>query len=228
MRWPLLLLLLVACDDAPVVEVTAVERGSQVFHEPRFSDSQFNVFSCATCHRTDNGTPTIATSLLRTTDRASWWNGNFTTLLDAVDFCWVGFMRGFRFDPTSDDARALFEYLDSLGTGEPLPGQTFTIVESVAALPRGDSDAGRDVYDASCRSCHGDIHTGDGRMGSLVSVIPEASIEFAEESGFDVRLVITEKVRHGQFFGVGGNMPHYPLEVLSDEAMSDLLEYLVP
>ncbi len=41
-------------------------------------------------------------------------------------------------------------------------------------------------------------------------------------------LVVTEKIRHGQFFGVGGNMPFYPREVLSDAELADLLEYFDP
>ncbi|MBX5484795.1 MAG: cytochrome C oxidase Cbb3, partial [Myxococcaceae bacterium] len=44
--------------------------------------------------------------------------------------------------------------------------------------------------------------------------------------GVNPRLVIIEKIRHGQFFGVGGNMPLYGREMLSDEQVADLLAYL--
>jgi thiosulfate dehydrogenase len=39
-------------------------------------------------------------------------------------------------------------------------------------------------------------------------------------------VVVIEKTRHGRFFGVGGNMPLYSLEALSDEDLGALLAYL--
>ena len=44
--------------------------------------------------------------------------------------------------------------------------------------------------------------------------------------GVPKQLVVIEKVRHGQFFGVGGNMPLYSLEALSDEDLGALLAFL--
>ena len=35
-----------------------------------------------------------------------------------------------------------------------------------------------------------------------------------------------EKVRHGKFFSVGGNMPLFSLEALSDAQLGDVLAYL--
>ena len=40
------------------------------------------------------------------------------------------------------------------------------------------------------------------------------------------RPITIEKVRHGKYFGVGGNMPLYSLEALSDAQLSDILAYL--
>ena len=40
------------------------------------------------------------------------------------------------------------------------------------------------------------------------------------------QLVVIEKVRHGQFFGVGGTMPLYSREALSDEDLGALLAFL--
>ncbi len=173
-------------------------------------------------------------SLADTTRRAAWWGGTVRTLLEASDFCWVYFMRGFPgIDATSDDARALFDYLDSLATdatpaSELLPALPLTTVETIVDPGRGDATRGSAVFDRACRVCHGDPHTGRGRIGPAVVVVPEASQDLADDLGVDIRLVLAEKVRHGQFFGVGGNMPFYPLELLSDAELADLLEYLSP
>jgi thiosulfate dehydrogenase len=138
-------------------------------------------------------------------------------------------MRGFPgIDPTSDDARALFDYLGSLPSSDDLAALPLTIVEDVVDPGRGDAARGGVAYDRACRVCHGDPHTGDGRLGPDVVVIPEASQALGKQLGVDARLVVTEKIRHGQFFGVGGNMPFYPREVLSDAELADLLEYLDP
>ena len=106
-----------------------------------------------------------------------------------------------------------------------------TVVETVydpsETLP-ADTTRGQAVYDRACRVCHGSPSTGEGRLGPNVVIIPEASIEFAEDNDVPLRLVLAEKVRHGQFFGVGGNMPLWPLERMSDQELADLLEYLDP
>jgi thiosulfate dehydrogenase len=48
----------------------------------------------------------------------------------------------------------------------------------------------------------------------------------AEFPGVDPSLVVIEKVRHGRFFGIGGEMPLFSSEALPDPALGDLLEYL--
>lgn len=218
---------LAACDAAD--EVAAVARGEALFRSPELSPSAFNVFACATCHGATDAPPTIAVSLRGVTDRAAWWDGNVATLLGAADFCWSTFMRGVpALDPASPAARALSEYLASLSTGAPQPTFDYTIVEAVSEVGRGDATRGADVWRASCAPCHGAPHTGVGRLGPLVAIVPEASREYAASAGVDPRLVVIEKVRHGRSFGVGGNMPFYPIEILSDSRLADLLEYLDP
>ena len=39
-------------------------------------------------------------------------------------------------------------------------------------------------------------------------------------------LVVIEKVRHGRFFDIGGVMPPFSLESLSNAQLSDLLAFL--
>jgi thiosulfate dehydrogenase len=233
MRWfvSALVCSLWACDEGEPVTIPASVEGRALASDPGLSPSEFNVFSCTTCHTTaeEGG---VASSLRGAVDRASWWGGTINGLIEAVDFCYVYFMRGFpSLDPKSDDARALYEWLDTLSTGGPLPTRPLTIVEAVydpsETLPT-DATRGAAVYDRACRVCHGSPNTGEGRLGDNVVIIPEASLEFARENDVPLRLVLAEKVRHGQFFGVGGNMPLWPLERMSDQELADLLEYLDP
>ena len=218
------------CDEGADATVAASTRGRAVFTDPDFSGSQFNVFSCATCHPSSPGVaPGPALNLAGAVDRERWWNGEMTSLYDAANFCWRYFMRGFpAIDPADDDARALFEYLDALGTGEPAPTARYTVVEQLVDPGAGDAGEGEAVWDHLCRVCHGDAQTGEGRLGPDVSTVPGASQAIAIELGVDARLVVIEKIRHGQFFGVGGNMPFYPLEVLDADALADLLAFLDP
>jgi thiosulfate dehydrogenase len=221
------LLLAASCSDGPV---PAADYGEELFNDPGFSASRFNDFSCATCHSTEpeapDPGPRIAYSLHDTVARPTWWNGQAARLLDAVDFCYVYFMRGEPLDPASPEARALYEYLVRISPGAEAPPLPMSVVENVSNVGRGEVERGREVYDAVCATCHGEPHTGNGRLGPLVSIIPEASIEFAEEQGVAPALVVIEKVRHGQFFGIGGNMPLFTREALSDEDLAAILAYL--
>lgn len=66
--------------------------------------------------------------------------------------------------------------------------------------------------------CHGARDTGAGRINDLASILPDVRAEYdALFPGIPHALVFVEKIRHGQFYGVGGNMPFYTLEALSDE-----------
>lgn len=221
-----------ACDDGQAVTIPAAVHGRALASDPALSPSEFNVFACTTCHTSTPEEGAIASSLYGAIDRESWWGGTLPSLLEAVDFCYVYFMRGFpSLDPQSEEARALYEWLRMLSTGAPLPARPMTVVETVydpSATLTADATAGQAVYDRACRVCHGSPSTGEGRLGPNVVIIPEASVEFAEDNDVPLRLVLAEKVRHGQFFGVGGNMPLWPLERMSDQELADLLEYLDP
>jgi thiosulfate dehydrogenase len=217
-----------ACTPPPPEKISGVDRGAQLFSDPMFSDSNFNAFSCATCHDVDDEdeTPRVGASLRGAPFRPSWWNGRVVDPLDAVNVCFVDFMRGAPLTQEDVDGRALYEYLASLGGGPVAPALPLTIIENVTPLPEGDAARGAEVWDGACRRCHGEPHTGAGRISELAAIVPEDSVEFAAEAGVDVSFVIVEKVRHGQFFEVGGNMPFFSVEALSDDDLSALLGYL--
>jgi thiosulfate dehydrogenase len=218
---------LAACQPEAAVDV-----GKRLFSDPRLSRSDFNTVSCATCH--DDGTNEAderlfaGASLVESVGRPSWWGGDVGSLKEAVDVCLVFFMREQPLVAQAPASRALYEYLLSISptpTTAPVP---VTIVEDVTDLPRGDQTLGARVYDAACASCHGAAFTGEGRISPLASIVPNSSIDFAEENGFPSGLVVVEKVRHGGFFGVGGTMPPFSREALSDEELSALLGFLLP
>lgn len=215
-RTALLLLALAACRS----EAPARDFGRRLFSDPRLSASTANVVSCATCHA---GAPGGA--LDGVLGRESYWGGWIRDPFDAVNFCFVQFMQGVppleRDDPR---AKALYEYLATLGEG---PAQPFTIVDYVEDVPRGDPAVGARVYEAACATCHGATHTGKGKNRASTPTLPEVSASYAELfPSAAPSLVVIEKVRHGQFFRVGGNMPPYSLEALPDEELGALLAFL--
>lgn len=208
---------------------TGAQVGERLFNDPRLSDSEFNAFSCATCHTADaRAAPRIGVGMQNVVARGTWWGGYSPRLLDAVNFCNVYFMRGAPLDQSDPRSRALYEYLASLSPDATAPPEPLTVVENVTTLARGSPGRGEQVYNASCKVCHGDKGTGLGRISELASIVPNASVEFAVANDFDPELVIIEKVRHGQFFAVGGNMPMFSKEALSDEDLGALIGFLDP
>ncbi len=224
-----LALLVTGCGEEPVA---AADFGEQLFQDARLSESDFNDFSCATCHSTEpgpaNGKQYAGYSLHDSAFRASWWGGYETRFLDAVNFCYLNFMRGVT--PLSEDepkGRALYEYLVRTSPNRDAAALPFTVVRDIVDVPRGSVERGAEVYRAACLECHGEVHSGNGRLTPLASVLPEVTSEYGTLfPGVAPSLVVTEKVRHGRFFGVGGTMPLYSREALSDEDLGALLAYL--
>ena len=97
--------------------------------------------------------------------RPSWWGGYETNLLDAVNFCYVNFMRGVSpLTPEDPKSRALYEYLVSISPDAKAPALPFTVVKDIGDLPRGSTTRGAEVYRAACQTCHGETHSGKGRL----------------------------------------------------------------
>lgn len=230
MRWALLMAgLLAAGCGGPT---SAADFGEELFQDSRLSESDFNSFSCATCHATtatpEPGLIHSGYSLHNSAFRPSWWGGYETNLLDAVNFCYVNFMRGISpLTPEEPKARALYEYLVQISPDRQAPPLPFTVVKDIDDVPRGDTSRGAEVYRAACQTCHGETHTGKERLTQLAPILPEIADSYGQLfPGVPKQLVIIEKVRHGQFFGVGGSMPLYSREALSDEDLGALLAFL--
>ena len=103
---------------------------------------------------------------------------------------------------------------------DPKPGAT-------VALWQTDVD-GKQLYDSGCRDCHGDLHTGKGRLEPRATILPEEAVEFYNTMfpGVKHRTIVTEKIRHGGFFGLGGQMAPYGAELLTDQQLIDIYAYV--
>ena len=226
--WPAVLgamLCLTGCGAIP-----AASYGEQLFNDPRFAGSQFNVWSCATCHATRAGDPRIlpGASLTNVVNRPSYFGGRQPRLIDAASFCYVYFMRGAGpLQPDEPRSKALYEYLDSLSTTAAAPALPMTIVLTTEDVARGDTTRGEAVYRNACQGCHGAKSSGQGQNSKLASLLPNVAADYPQVfPGIAPGLVFIEKVRHGQFFEVGGNMPFFSRESISDADLGALLSYL--
>lgn len=225
----------VGCSSDPEVERrTAVEHGKDLFADKKASNSTLNVFTCATCHRAEPGSAAghilPGYDLAGAVDRPTFWGGQRNDLLAAINDCRYLFMNATTaWTANDEDAKAMYAYLASLPktqTGA-LP---FTIVQVAKELPAGDRGRGEQVYDGSCRTCHGAAHTGRGRLRDGIPILPEESANVLTKAyGFtpeQVRTTFVEKARHGGFLGVFGNMPLYSTEAMSDADLAAAITFL--
>lgn len=212
---------------------TGAEAGEDRFNDPRgFSESGLNKMACATCHETDpQPDPEVVRtgySLYGTAARSSWWGGRSATLFDAANTCIEFFMFGDPLDPESDAGKQLYEYLLSItpddAPSDPLP---LTIVEQpVVPELAGDATRGAEVYRSHCRNCHGDTHT--GASGFSHFILPEDMATYDDVlPGVPKDAILVEVIRHGRFFNVGGQMPFYAVELMSEQQIADLLAFLL-
>jgi thiosulfate dehydrogenase len=209
-----------------------VARGRELYMSTEFSPSGLNLFACITCHDQSTPDPGLikpGALLAGVTLRPSFWGGQENDLLLAIDDCRTEFMAANEpLGPKDPDADALYAYLASLepGNSAPVP---FTVVREIADIPRGDAVRGATTYTRACHQCHGAIHTGGGRLGDVVPVLPDDTLQAHAPPAYSPRtqrLVFIEKTRHGVFLNYGGQMPPFSLEALPDADLSDVLEAL--
>lgn len=214
---------------AETAQGTAVDHGRALFDDPRTSSSASNTFTCATCHRSektelarlDPGAP-----LGGVTARKSFWGGQRVDLLESINDCRAFFMDARTpWSRDDEDARAMYAFLAQLPpSNPPSDAVPFTIVMP-ADLPLGDRQRGTIAYDLACKSCHGTVHDGAGRLATFIPVLPDQVVAgHASLSPAELRLVFVTKVRAGAFRG-GGSMPPFSREVLADEDLAGILAF---
>jgi thiosulfate dehydrogenase len=216
--------------------IEAVERGEQLFNDPGLSVSSINVFSCSTCHSSTEsdsvgGRRLPGYTLRGAAARPSFWGGEYTLLLDAVGLCLETYMRNPRLAREEPKGLALLAYLQSLvppGSG-PYAARPLTVVQNVdmgylASVAGGDAGRGEALYRDACAYCHGALRTGEGRLGPRISILPDDTVSVF---GANARGIIVQKIRQGKFFGIGGVMPFYSKEALSDSEVADIATYVL-
>jgi thiosulfate dehydrogenase len=225
---------LVACPDRGIVTESAAERGRELFESPELSDSPGNTLACSDCHalRASDaaGAYLPGAPLAGAVDRPSYWGGQESSLLGAINHCRYYFMLSSRpWTGEEADARAIYALLESLdASAEERAAQPFTLGE-VSRLDPGDPERGEGIYRAACGSCHGAKTSGAGAIVAGASRLPEQTLDehpLGEYGELDRFLVFIEKTRNGLFRGYGGTMPPFSVEVLSDEELADVLSYL--
>lgn len=233
----LVLAALAGCGEA-APPATLAERGAALARDPSVTRSQYNRFACVTCHAeraADAAGRTLPGAVLAgATRRPSYWGGEVFHLREAVERCWVYFMRGVPADLDGPSGDALYAWLDALSAGD--AGVTtavpFTVPRAALDLTGGDATRGARVYARACQSCHGTFPGGAGRLGRLVSVLPNDTLNehcrgippvgVADLPTY-VRMVVYQKTRHGNFLGYGGTMPPFSMETLSDADLADVI-----
>ena len=216
--------LLAGCGPRPAAEV-----GKELFSDPALSTAGSNGFACATCHVVDIPPPRVLPgyAMNDVTRRPSYWGGTVPSLLEAVNQCMTQFMRGRELTADEDNSLALKAYLDELSPSASAPALPLTVVRNISDVMSGDGTAGDSLYHQSCANCHGEPHTGEGQINKQASVIPDATLmTFGTDPKKGTRPITIEKVRHGKFYGIGGNMAPFSLEALSDDQLGALLGYL--
>jgi thiosulfate dehydrogenase len=220
-----LALLLAGCTES------ATDYGKSLFSDVTVSPAKSNVFACSTCHDTTATATRVRPgyTLFDSTTRPTWWGGFETTLIDAINVCVTNFMEqgGKPLDAGDDKARGLYAYLMSISPDPSPPAWLLTVVKTIVDVPSGDPNAGQQLWKSTCQTCHGDPHTGNGRLSMNVSLVPDDSIaNHGTDPKTGARPIVIEKVRHGKFYNVGGVMPLFSVEALSDAQLGQILGYL--
>ncbi len=230
---PLILaaLALVACSPE---HRTYAQYGAQLARSTDVATNRRNAFTCLTCHAErarDAGARIYPGAVLEgAVARPRWWGGEALDLDRAVALCFEHFMGGPTLDPAGETAQALDAYLIDLAVDAPAATTAavpFTVPATVTDIAPGDSTRGAGLYARACQSCHGETHTGTGRLGTA-SVLPEDTFaaHLQQYGPACTREIFIEKIRHGSYLGFAGVMPPFSREVLGDGDVADLLAYL--
>ncbi len=236
MRRMLLALTLVAGCEGETI--SAATHGRNLLADTDLSDGSANVFACSDCHEMTpggaEGRIMPGYSLVDSAHRESFWGGYERTLLDAMSFCRVWFMGGVRFEEEDEDARAILEYVLSVSQTDPAPMLALTVTLDIVPIELGDPAEGEAVYDGACRHCHGSPGgSPPERFRGTTEPIPDDEAGWGalyDENFPDTpySLIVIEKIRHGRFFLVGGTMPLFSHEAMTDEEVGALIAFLFP
>jgi len=199
----------------------AVERGMAVFNEP---DPGGNLYSCSTCHaagRDDESELLLAGhSLQDALRRPSFKLGQLERFIDAANVCRVDWMKTTPWKEGDRSYQDLVSFLESKSPEDPAPALVYEIVPPAATGPStGDPQAGCELFHRSCVVCHGPGGRGSALAPSLVS--------FPLGANYIRRKVRLSGPPGTVYEGlIGGNMPFWSRDRLSDDELEDLAAFL--
>lgn len=198
--------------------------GAEVFTTPV---STASTFSCSSCHAisendglASDGLRRPGHPLLNAINRPDFKNGQVDMMLDAVNTCLTEWMNTSPWTETDSDWINLANWLEDQATSDAAEPIVIDIVEPPQNLSGGDAVNGREVFNSTCRVCHGL----DGEGTPLAPKITE--------TGLTPEYIATRIRQSGLpdsdiYSGlVGGIMPFWGADRLSDEELIDITAFV--
>lgn len=186
-----------------------------------------NTFACQTCHALQepaaDGLRRPGHAIGDATRRATYKNGQFDDMLDAVNTCLDEWMTAPTWQEGDEEWIALRDFLDAQAEKanvQEAPAITIDVVTPPAALAGGDAAAGQTLFNNSCVVCHGNGATGTDKapplLGSLLE--PDYIAERIRTSG------LTDSAIYDGL--TGGRMPFWASDRLSDQELLDVVAFV--
>ena len=209
-----------------------LRRGEDRFFSP---DEAGNSLHCGLCHALESiseegleGPLFSGHGLGGVASRLSYFNGQLTDLVDALNQCRVNWMEAPALDPREESCLQYLAFLDSLGAaGAPVAELSYQVDSPrITGPPRGVPAEGCSLFARACESCHG-RHGEDGVAGRAASLWgrdldPDLVRRYVRLSG--------PRATAGDFSfapGLLGNgMPFWSRARMSDTELEDLVTYL--
>jgi len=182
-----------------------------------------NAFTCASCHAIEepatDGLRRVGHPIGDAAARSTFKNMQLDELRDAANSCVTEWMRGDALaadDPLWTDLEA---FLRS-SAPESAPDLVYTITPPPLALDGGDITRGAEIFSHTCAACHGEGAVGTNLAPPLIET--DQPVDYIAER---VRL---SGSKSSEIYGglIGGAMPFWSAERLSDEELLDIIAYV--
>ncbi len=212
-------------------EASSPSTKGQLVYEKPLGGSRF---ACADCHALDETGQLDAEGFRRAGHpigdalrRPHFKNTQLGTFVDAANSCldeWMG--TNITWNNNSEDYLALKTYLTTQDTGNgDAPALTFTLKTTDTPTEQGRVEAGRITFNQTCAVCHGE-------NGEWANNPRGIDIRYITNSAADAAAVASKVRRSGRsnsdvYEGlVGGIMPFWSAERLSDQELADITAFL--